>query len=396
MGALQYVDIPGYSALICRFHGNDLYKSGGIVDIANEWLAGTDAHWNGQKNRWTFPTKSGKPSLMEFGHFGPGGMFGHSGLTYQYIGCDELTEFAEMEYRFLFRSLRRPAQVEGGPDVPVSRVPLRIRGGTNPIGKGAVWVKQRFITEGKAKGRVFVPSKLDDNPFIDKEAYIESLNELDPHMRALLLAGDWDAKPPGKMFRREWFKIIDEPPTDVPTVRFWDMAATEEDPNKPGKDPDWTVGVRMSYADKKFFIEDVRRVRSTPGDVEKLIVQTARLDGRDVEIRMEQEPGSSGKTVIAHYVNVLRRYAFKGVPSTGAKEMRAKPFSSQVQAGNVYLVAGPWNGDYLDELEQCPGAEHDDQMDGSSGAYNELVATETEGDIDDLQVGGDELPTPDW
>ena len=43
MAALQYVDIPGYNALVLRDTYANLTKPEGLVDRADEWLAGTDA-----------------------------------------------------------------------------------------------------------------------------------------------------------------------------------------------------------------------------------------------------------------------------------------------------------------------------------------------------------------
>jgi hypothetical protein len=40
--------------------------------------------------------------------------------------------------------------------------------------------------------------------------------------------------------------------------------------------------------------------------------------------------------------------------------------------GCARIVAGPWNEDYLHELHTFPGGAHDDQVDGSSGAFNKL------------------------
>jgi phage terminase large subunit-like protein len=35
----------------------------------------------------------------------------------------------------------------------------------------------------------------------------------------------------------------------------------------------------------------------------------------------------------------------------------------------VKLVRGPWNDAYIAELENFPDGKHDDQVDGSSGAF---------------------------
>ncbi len=154
-------------------------------------------------------------------------------------------------------------------------------------------------------------------------------------------------------------------------VRFWDLAATEA---KPGKNPDWTAGAKMSRDERgTYYIEDIRRARSRPTAIEMLIRQAAELDGQTVSIYMEQEPGASGVSLIDHYTRrVLHGFTFRGVRTTGSKELRANPVSSQAEAGNVKLVRGTWNNDFLDEAEAFPGGSHDDMVDAVSGAFGEL------------------------
>lgn len=122
---------------------------------------------------------------------------------YQYIGFDELSQFTESQYLYLFSRLRRLA---------TSDIPLRMRSASNPGGVGARWVYKRFIPEkftpndaveakvwwkegaddsGREFKRAFIPAKLQDNPHLDREQYEEFLNELDPITREQLLRGDW-------------------------------------------------------------------------------------------------------------------------------------------------------------------------------------------------------------
>jgi hypothetical protein len=65
-------------------------------------------------------------------------------------------------------------------------------------------VKQRFIDVPEGPDRFFIPAKLEDNPGIGVD-YEQSLAELDPVMRRQLRHGDWDVRPEGNLFRREWF-----------------------------------------------------------------------------------------------------------------------------------------------------------------------------------------------
>lgn len=89
---------------------------------------------------------------------------------------------------------------------------------------------------------------------------------------------------------------------------------------------------------------------------------------------MEQEPGASGKTVISHYRRrVLAGYDFKGIPATGAPELRVNPVSSLAESGDLFLVEGSWIGAWLDEAESYPGGAHDDQVIATAGAYADLA-----------------------
>jgi len=123
---------------------------------------------------------------------------------------------------------------------------------------------------------------------------------------------------------------------------------------------------------------DVQRMRETPGQVEALVGQMAEIDGIETPVRMEQEPGSSGINTIDHYArDVLKGFDFKGDRVTGDKTTRAGPLSSASEAGNVKLVKGTWNNAWLDEAMLFPEGEHDDQIDATSGALNQLTKSDS-------------------
>jgi len=170
----------------------------------------------------------------------------------------------------------------------------------------------------------------------------------------------------GGMFERSWFEIVDEAPEEARRVRYWDRAATVGG--------DFTSGTKMSTIDGiTFFIEHVHRLRGTPGKNADEITGQAHVDGRHVRVRMEQEPGSSGKDTIWMYKQLLEGFDFKGDPVTGSKELRAENIAIDAEAGNVKLVRGDWNQAFLDEIDDFPHGVHDDQVDSTSGAYNALA-----------------------
>jgi predicted phage terminase large subunit-like protein len=259
-------------------------------------------------------------------------------------------------------------------------IPLRMRAASNPGGVGHEWVKRRFIDPGSPE-RPFIPSRLEDNPYLDREQYRESLCELDPTTREQLLNGDWQVRPPGGMFKRGWFTLVKEAPADSRAVRYWDLAATAP---APGKDPAYTVGALVSVSNGVYYIHDIQRLRATPMEVERRIVQTAQLDKMRpliVDIWMEQEPGSSGVNTIDHYAReVLVGYSFRGDKVTGDKETRAAPLSSAAEAGNVKLLLGHWVEAFLDEAEAFPDSRYKDQVDAVSGAVSKL--SEPSGPVD--------------
>jgi hypothetical protein len=46
--------------------------------------------------------------------------------------------------------------------------------------------------------------------------------------------------------------------------------------------------------------------------------------------------------------------------------------SAQAEAGNVKIVRGLWNDEFLRELENFPAGKHDDCVDALSGAYEQI------------------------
>jgi predicted phage terminase large subunit-like protein len=365
MAALQYVDTPGYHALLLRRTYADLALPEALMSRAHEWLRGSDAHWSAAEKTWTFPSGA----TLTFGYLASeGDKYRYQSSAFQFIGFDELTQFTEGQYTYLFSRLRR---LEG-----MKNVPLRMRSASNPGGVGHDWVKQRFIVEGRTSNRVFIPSGLSDNPYLDKEEYQESLLNLDAVTRAQLLNGDWSARESGGMFRQEWFKIVPEVPAQSRRVRFWDLAGTEV---KRGRDPDWTVGALVALYNGVYYLEDIRRIRGTPMTVEQLISHTASLDDSipgHVSIRMEQEPGSSGINTIDHYARrVLLGRDFLGILSSGPKVERARPVSSAAEAGNFRIREATWIREFFDEADVFPHGSHDDQIDAVSGAVGALANT---------------------
>lgn len=324
MAALQYVDVPGYNAILIRDTHSNMIKPEGLLDRAHSWLSGTDAVWDAAAKQYIFPLGA----TLGFGYMdGPRDHFNYQGPAYQFIGLDEAVGIRGSQAQYLFSRLRKLSPqgyiellkvlfpritedaIQGYLQL-YNNIPLRRRCGSNPPHRDQLsvgsWVKARFIDpKTKSKDTVFIPAKMDDNPFLQVEEYRQSMQELDPITRRQLEDGDWDITVKGNLVDRAKFNIIPLPPQNiVKSVRFWDMAATAQ--SNENKDPDWSVGIKMGRtAANTVVIEHMIRFRKNPADAEATIVNTAKIDGKNTSIRMEQEGGSSGKTVIDYYMRKI-------------------------------------------------------------------------------------------
>src|SRR3984893_14771597 len=219
----------------------------------------------------------------------------------------------------------------------------------------------------------FIPAKVYDNPALlqvnpDYLAWLLSLPLLE---RERLLLGNWKIRPTaGLYFKREWCAVVDEVPAELEIVRYWDLAATEK---TEFNDPDWTVGIKLGR-DKNggYWLLDMVRARANPGDVDRLLLNTATQDGKGVRIGFGKDPGQAGKSQALHLVRALSSFTVTPAPESGDKLTRFGPFSSQCRAGNLKIRRGSWNEELFRVLEGFPDLAHDDEVDACSGALEML------------------------
>lgn len=381
MAALQYVDTPGYSAILFRKTYADLSLPNALIDMSKQWLMpfvnSKEVHWAEKDKKYTFPSGAS----LSFGYLEHADdCYRYQGAEFQYIGMDEVTHIDPGNYRYLFSRLRKPLGLD---------VPLRFRATANPGGEFGEYYYERFFVEGKDKGRIFIPAGLDDNPYLDQDAYRESLDELDPLERERLLNGNWEIKGQGDLLNRHWFDIV--PSIEIPEmaqrVRFWDLAATDPKKRKKKKklsrsgmpEPDYTVGFKLAKYQGMYWIEDIFREQLSPKDSEVAVRRTSNQDGLGCAIRMEQEPGSSGAITIDKYQReVLSGFNFLGVTSTGSKVERARNACAAAEGGLIKVSDKCRHIlDFFDEADLFPYGVHDDMIDGFSGAFNYFKPTMT-------------------
>jgi predicted phage terminase large subunit-like protein len=194
--------------------------------------------------------------------------------------------------------------------------------------------------------------------------------------RAFAALFQQDPRPPsGGLFMVNRIVLVDTATTPGIAVRAWDLAAALP---APGRDPDWTVGLRLEQNDdERFLIVDVCRLRGSPAEVERAILSAARQDGPAVVVALPQDPGQAGQAQVAYLTRKLAGYTVRASPETGAKLTRASPVAAQVEAGNISMLRAVWNRSLLDELRDFPHGAKDDQVDALSRAFMTLATPQT-------------------
>jgi predicted phage terminase large subunit-like protein len=171
----------------------------------------------------------------------------------------------------------------------------------------------------------------------------------------------------GALFHPTRIGTLDTAPAGLIGARAWDLAATAA---VQGRDPDWTVGVRLASDDAgRLIVLDIVRLRGGPHEVAEAIVNTAHRDGKAVPVGLPQDPGQAGKQQVAWLTARLAGYRVSASPETGSKLTRAGPIAAQVDAGNVSLVRASWNAALIEELRDFPLGRKDDQVDALARAY---------------------------
>jgi len=258
-------------------------------------------------------------------------------------------------------SKKRTVTVEGGRQLPVPKTSI---GWEDPRSiDGALLCPQRMGPQQVAAARKLLGSEF--NAQQNQDPLPES----------------------GKLFKRTWFKVIETRPIDVVAeVRFWDTAASDEE--EAATDGAQTAGLRMLRTQSgKYVITSVLVGKWGAFDVDKMIRDTAKIDGPEIPVREEQEPGGSGKSIIKLRTRAMAGYDYEGLKPTADKVTRAKPLRTQAEAGNVYLLVKTdadrlWAEAFLQEIEQFPIASQKDQVDAASGAFAYLALDER-GSFDD-------------
>lgn len=189
----------------------------------------------------------------------------------------------------------------------------------------------------------------------------------------------------GGLIQEAWFwKSVVGQRRIISEVRAWDLAASVI--NRKNSNPDFTAGCRMTLIENDgkmaYAVRDCARIRAEPGQRDNFIVDTCISDGPEV-LQIFEENDDGDKTVTHQLRQRLEPFGVgvEGVKPKNDKIVRSTNARSALQRGDMFLVDGRWNYDFVSELVRFPNGRHDDQVDAWSSAYNHLVMRAVRVDI---------------
>lgn len=178
-------------------------------------------------------------------------------------------------------------------------------------------------------------------------------------------------------------------------IRIWDLASSIKQINK--SDPDYTVGIKMAVRHvptsiqgatmAQLYIADIVRGRWEVTRRNQTILDTAINDGL---IKVYVEAVTAYKDAYIEVKNLLRgvRYVEK-IPTKWVEHDKHSKGSILVpifDSGNVFLLEGPWNNDFLNEAAEWPDGSHDDQIDPLAAGVHIFSPVKTGFQYDDRMI----------
>lgn len=211
MAPTRYVHIPGFKGILLRRTFPQLQE---IIDRCFKFYPLIGGMYRATEHRWFFPSGA----FIALGHMQhENDKYNYQGKEFQFIGFDEVTQFLEDQYLYLFSRCRST-----NPNIP----PM-VRATTNPGGIGHHWCKERFIAVGEpgkchidpktGLSRAYIPATIEDNPALyeNDPGYVARLEALPEIEKMRLRHGVWDAFE-GQVFPELSQRVHGIEPFDIP------------------------------------------------------------------------------------------------------------------------------------------------------------------------------------
>lgn len=163
---------------------------------------------------------------------------------------------------------------------------------------------------------------------------------------------------------------LEELPDDLVLTRGWDLAITEK------QSADFTAGALAGWDGYTLYLVDMFKRQWSWAKVRNSMIEQAHKDKAKHGVLRIAVEGVGGfdaiyqdvKDALLGEIKVTKRN-----PGKGGKLMRAQGWLNLIEAGRVVIVRGPWNKDFIEELQTFPEGIHDDQCDAVSIAHEELT-----------------------
>ncbi len=361
--ALQHFKAKNYRCLILRSTYDNVIATGGIVDYIDEWTK-------------EFPNVEHNQSKRCFINHDTNAKIYYSYMllekdkekfksrAYHRIIVDEASEFFKVNLQFLNRSLRGTKGL--------MKFPLALYYISNPAdADGSTYLKERFV-EGPYP---FFEMNFWDNPYIDKEDYLDSLQELSKADYQYQI-GNWDYElKSGDVFdydmiedatisKQEYDEYLTE--WDVlQQVLTWDIAATES------KTADYTAGSFSTvFKGKIAAVHDQLSFKKRPGKLEqhmRMIMESH----NEYDNWIEKQPAAAGKIVKNYWASEFEDFHPTFIPVPKSKMMRASRCVRGIKTGKILFVKGKWLKKFKKQAVKFPSdniiaddeATHDDRVD---------------------------------
>jgi hypothetical protein len=405
---------PGYTGIFFRrtypqlTTGND-----SPWVLSQEMYRALGGEPNESSHTWKFPSGA----QIVFRHLQhANSVFNYQGPAFHRVAFDELTQYPEDMYTYLFSRMRKHA------DFPIA---CGMRAATNPGGLGAAWVRKRFVTQEAidfiasldlkeptppntvfwpSPDTAFVPARVVDNPTIDVDDYLSRLKRrCGPVLAAQIAAGDWTVSE-GTQIDPSWLQYYD---LNGQIMRFGNNGSTvavdervcrrfavidtagtsrEKAAEDRGRPPSWSVVGTFDHstANKTLYVRDVSRWRVAYPEL-KVRVKATLLRWGTKKVYVENAHFGPALVADLQLDPELRHVKFEMLPTKlpgmntdgeGAKLERATAAGlfDELEHGRFRLPSGPeapaWLSDYEGELSSWTGRSEEtaDQIDISSYA----------------------------
>lgn len=179
----------------------------------------------------------------------------------------------------------------------------------------------------------------------------------------------------GNFVKRDWFPIVSQAEFYAKRfnepIHFYLDTAYNKRKVKVDNDPSGILAA--CRIGNNIYIINAQKVWKEMPDLLRFIPEYMAGNGGDSESVLHVEPKANGLSVIQMLRDGTDMNVKETPCPTDSKEARLRAVSPRMECGRVILVEGTWNEEYLDEMCGFPAAPHDEFVDITGYAINDLL-----------------------